>query len=107
MKLVISKNKDGNGYYTKLSNEYNGQKSEMYLSLQLSKDLGELEYGLYEVDGFMSCYTAKDGVKPKMIITKATKIEKKAELVVDEKVENDPYADFGEELELTDADLPF
>lgn len=107
MKLVISKNKDGNGYYTKLSNEYNGKKSEMYLSLQLSKDLGELEYGLYEVDGFMSCYTAKDGVKPKMIITKATKIEKKAELVVDEKVKNDPYAEFGEELELTEFDLPF
>ena len=107
MKLVISKNKEGNGYYTKLSNEYNGQKSEMYLSLQLGKGLGELEYGLYEIDGFMSCYTAKDGVKPKMIITKATKVEKKAKLVVDEKVENDPYAEFGEELELTDADLPF
>ena len=107
MKLVISKNKDGNGYYTKLSNEYNGKKSEMYLSLQLGKELGELEYGLYEVDGFMSCYTAKDGVKPKMIITKATKIEKKAELVVDEKVKNDPYAEFGEELELDDSMLPF
>ena len=66
MKLVISKNKDGNGYYTKLSNEYNGKKSEMYLSLQLSKDLGELEYGLYEVEGFLSCYTAKNNeVKPK------------------------------------------
>ena len=107
MKLVISKNKDGNGYYTKLSNEYNGQKSEMYLSLQLGKGLGELEYGLYEVDGFMSCYTAKDGVKPKMIITKATKIEKKAELVEDKNVEIDPYAEFGKQIELTDEDLPF
>ncbi len=107
MKLVISKNKDGNGYYTKLSNEYNGKKSEMYLSLQLSKELGELEYGLYEVDGFLSCYTGKDGVKPKLVITKATKIEKKAELVVDENVEIDSYAEFGEEITLTDADLPF
>ena len=37
MKMVISKNKDGNGYYTKLSNEYNNQKSEMYMSLQIPK----------------------------------------------------------------------
>jgi hypothetical protein len=107
MKLVISKNKEGNGYYSKLTNEYNGKKSEMYLSLQLSKELGELEYGLYEVDGFMSCYTAKDGVKPKMIITKAKKVEKKPELEVNEKVKNDPYADFGQQIELTDEDLPF
>lgn len=103
MKVVISKNKDGNGYYTKLSNEYNGKKSEMYLSLQLSKELGELEYGLYEVDGFMSCYTAKDGVKPKMIITKATKIEKKAEQSNNMEI----YEDFGKELELDSMELPF
>lgn len=44
MKIVISKNKDGNGYYTKLTNEYNNQKSEMYLSLQIGKNVGELEY---------------------------------------------------------------
>jgi len=103
MKLVISKKKDGNGYYTKLSNEYNGKKSEMYLSLQLGKELGELEYGLYEVDGFMSCYTAKDGVKPKMIITKATKIEKKAEKSSNMEI----YEDFGKELELDSMELPF
>ena len=83
MKLVISKNKEGNGYYSKIVNEYNNEKSEMYLSIQLGKSVGELEYGLYEVDGFISCYNSKDGsVKPKLVITSAkhtTKYEKKEE----------------------------
>ena len=84
MKLVISKNKEGNGYYTKLTNEYNNQKSEMYMSLQIPKG-NDLEYGLYEVDGFLSCYTANDGtVKPKFVVTNAVptkKYEKKEETV--------------------------
>ena len=109
MKIVISKNKDGNGYYTKLTNEYNNQKSEMYLSLQIPKG-NDLEYGLYEVDGFLSCFTAKDGtVKPKFIITNAiptTKYEKKQEVKQEQKEEpkqeNNPFAEFGECIEITD-----
>lgn len=77
MKLMISKSKDGNSYYSKITNEFNGQKTEMFLSIQLSKSMGELEYGMYNVDGFMSCYKAKDGsVKPKLIITSATPVTK-------------------------------
>ena len=78
MKLMISKSKDGKSYYSKITNEFNGQKTEMFLSLQLSKSMSELEYGMYEVDGFISCYKAKDGsVKPKLIITSATPVTKK------------------------------
>ena len=104
MKIMISKNRDGNGYYTKLSNEYNNQKSEMYMSLQIPKG-NDLEYGLYEVDGFLSCFTAKDGtVKPKFVITNAvptTKYEKK-EAPVEAPTEEDPFTAFGREVEIED-----
>lgn len=111
MKIVISKNKDGNGYYTKLTNEYNNQKSEMYLSLQIPKE-NNLEYGLYEVDGFLTCYTGKDGqVKPKFVVTNAiptTKYEKKQEVkqeVKEEpKQENDPFAEMSKQVELDITD---
>ncbi len=105
MKLVISKNKEGNGYYTKLSNEYNNQKSEMYMSLQIPKG-NDLEYGLYEVDGFLSCFTAKDGtVKPKFVITNAiptTKYEKKEAPVEQPAPEEDPFSTFGNYVEVND-----
>lgn len=110
MKLVISKNKEGNGYYTKLVNKYNNEESEMYLSIQLGKNVDELEYGLYEVDGFMSCYKEKDGsVKPKLVITSAkptTKYEKKEEKDINEKIhENDPFEEYGEKIEVNDSFL--
>lgn len=108
MKIVISKNKDGNGYYTKLSNEYNNQKSEMYMSLQIPKE-NNLEYGLYEVDGFLTCYTGKDGqVKPKFVVTNAiptTKYEKKqkVEQPIEQPIEeNDPFEEFGESIDIDD-----
>lgn len=110
MKLVISKNKDGNGYYTKLVNKYNNEESEMYLNLQLGKNVGELEYGLYEVDGFLSCYNSKEGVKPKLIITSAkptTKFEKKEETKSDKITHNDlqdddPFTEYGNMVEIDD-----
>jgi hypothetical protein len=78
----------------------------MYLSLQIPKG-NDLEYGLYEVDGFLSCFTAKDGtVKPKFVITNAvptTKYEKKEipEQPVEESApEEDPFAAFGQEVEI-------
>ena len=77
MKLMISKNKDGKGYYSKIQNDYNGKHTEKYLNIQPPKDT-ELEYGLYDVDGFLSTYEKKDGtVELKLIITKYEKIEKK------------------------------
>lgn len=106
MKLVISKNKDGNGYYTKITNEYNNEKSEMYLSIQLGKSVGELEYGLYEVDAFISCYNSKDGsVKPKLIITKAKPINKKEKDINEEIHENDVFTEYGEQVEIDDTFL--
>lgn len=110
MKLVISKNKDGKGYYTKLVNKYNNEESEMFLSIQLGKNVKELEYGLYEVDGFLSCYNSKDGdVKPKLVITSAkptTKFEKKEEKDINEEIHtNDPFEEYGNMVEIDDAFL--
>ena len=81
----------------------------MYLSLQIPKE-NDLEYGLYEVDGFLTCYTGKDGqVKPKFVVTNAiptTKYEKKQEAKQEVKEEptqeNDPFAEFGEQITIDD-----
>lgn len=101
MKLMISKN--DKGYYTKITNEYNNEKTELYLTIQLSKSLGELEYGLYEVDGFMSCFNSKDGVKPKLILTSARKIEKKSnEITHNDLQDDDPFTQYAEQVEIND-----
>ena len=104
MKLVISRNKEGNGYYSKIQNDYNGKHTEKYLSIQVPKDT-ELEYGLYEVDGFLSTYEKKDGaVELKFVLTDANRIEKK---------EENPYKDMSvkteqqQQFEITPEDLPF
>ena len=105
MKLVISKNKEGN-YYTKITNEYNNEKTEMYLNIQLGKNVGELEYGLYEIDGFLSCFKGKDGsVKPKLIVTSAkptTKYEKKVAEEIKQEEVTDPFQEFGEQISIED-----
>ena len=111
MKLVISKNRDGNGYYSKITNDYNGKHTEKYLTVQPPKDF-DLDYGLYDVDGFLSTYEKKDGtVEFKLALTSATRIlQDKKEVVT-----KDPYEEFGEkikskaseQLEITSDDLPF
>ena len=107
MKLVISKNKEGTGYYTKIVNDYNNERQEMYFTIALSKNVGELDYALYEVDGFLSCYKTKDGeVKPKLVITSAKptkKFEEKVEQPKQETTEEyDPFSEFGESIEISD-----
>lgn len=108
MKLMISKNKEGNGYYSKIQNDYNGKHTEKYLNIQIPKDT-ELEYGLYDVDGFLSTYTKKDGnVEFKFIITKYEKIEKeepKEEKTVKEQT-TEAFEEFGQEIDLSE-ELPF
>ena len=105
MKLLISKN--DNGYYTKITNEYNNEKTELFLTIQLSKNVSALEYGLYEVDGFMSCYKGKDGnVKPKLIITSATLVPKKNDKIThDDLQDDDPFTQMSEQVEIDDQFL--
>lgn len=68
MKLLINKSKDGKGYYTTIKNNFNGEEIKMYIPLQLKKGL-EVEYGLYDVNCFISCYKANDGqIKPKIVV---------------------------------------
>lgn len=109
MKLVISKNKDGKGYYSKIQNDYNEKHTEKYLNIQVPKG-EDLEYGLYEVDGFLSTYEKKDGtVDFKFIVTKY------ARLLKEDKPKEDPYAEMGKQVTIdeyesdvvSDDDLPF
>lgn len=112
MKLVISKNKEGNGYYTKVQNDYNGKHTEKYLSLTLPKGV-DVEYGLYDVDGFLSTYEKKDGVVEfKLVITDITQIQQFKEV---EKTSNNPFKDFNDktdfdvdhQIKIENEDLPF
>ena len=114
MKLVISKSRDGKGYYTKVQNDYNGKHTEKYLSLTLPKGT-DVDYGLYDVDGFLSTYEKRDGnVEFKLVITDLTQIQQFKEV---EKTSNNPFKDFGdnikteskigEQIEITSEDLPF
>lgn len=114
MKLVISKSRDGNGYYTKIKNEYNGKTMEKYLSLSLPRGV-DVDYGLYDIDGFLSVYEKKDGnVEFKLVITDLTQIQQFKEV---EKTNNNPFKDFGdniktesqigEQIKIEPEDLPF
>lgn len=112
MKLVISKSRDGKGYYTKVQNDFNGVHTEKYLSLQIPKGT-DLEYGLYDVDGFLSTYQKKDGtVEFKLVVTDVTQIKQ-----FKETESSDPFKEFGEsiktesqigeQIEINPDDLPF
>lgn len=112
MKLVISKSRDGKGYYTKVQNDFNGVHTEKYLSLQIPRGT-ELEYGLYDVDGFLSTYQKKDGtVEFKLVVTDVTQVKQ-----FKETEPSDPFKTFGDnikteseigqQIEITDEDLPF
>ena len=112
MKLVISKSRDGKGYYTKVQNDFNGVHTEKYLSLQIPRGT-ELEYGLYDVDGFLSTYQKKDGtVEFKLVVTDVTQIKQ-----FKETKPSDPFKEFansmttefdtGEQIKITDDMLPF
>ena len=114
MKIVISKSRDGNGYYTKVQNDYNGKHTEKYLSLQLPKGT-DVDYGLYDIDGFLSTYEKKDGnVEFKLVITDLTQIQQFKE---PQNTSNNPFKDFGdniktesqigEQIQITSEDLPF
>lgn len=103
MKITISRNNKGS-YYTTLKNNYNGVESKMYMSVQLPRDM-ELEYGSYDVNCFLSCYTGNDGVvRPKIVVTglknKKTDVDKKQTT----EEEKDPFAEFGEEIDLSNDD---
>lgn len=113
MKIMISKNKDGNGYYTKIQNDYNGKHTEKYLTLQLPRDT-DLEYGLYDVDGFLSTYEKRDGtVEFKLVITDVqllrdfNKVEQNTETKKENILREKTESDWGKQIEITEDDLPF
>lgn len=114
MKLVISKSREGNGYYTKVQNDYNGKHTEKYLSLQLPRGT-DVEYGLYDIDGFLSTYEKRDGsVEFKLVVTDLTQIQQFKEkqnnsdnLFKDFESSFKTESKIGEQIKITEEDLPF
>lgn len=107
MKLVISKSRDGKGYYTKVQNDFNGIHTEKYLSLTLPKGT-DVEYGLYDVDGFLSTYQKKDGtVEFKLVVTDVTQVKQFKEPFKTFGDNIKTKSNIGEQIEITSEDLPF
>ena len=120
MKLVISKSRDGKGYYSKIQNDFNGVHIEKYLSVQVPKEF-DLNYGLYEVDGFLSVYNKKNGTSEfKFVLISADLIKEFEKVENAQKNENtvqNPYEEFansmttefdtGEQIQIKNSDLPF
>lgn len=103
MKLIISKSKNGS-YYSKIKNDYNGKHTEKFLSLQLPKD-NEYEYGLYDVDGFLSTYEKKDGtVEFKFVITDVMLVEKYDNY---KEMKTKTESDIGQQIRIDSSELPF
>ena len=101
MKLMISKSKDGNSYYSKIQNDFNGKHTEKFLSLQIPKQ-NNLEYGLYDVDGFISCYEKKDGTTEfKFVVTNAVLVTKKQ---TKKETQSDPFTEMQRQVELDITD---
>ena len=111
MRITISKSRNGNGYYTALKNNYKGVESKMYMPVQLPREM-ELEFGTYDFICFLSCYTGNDGiVRPKIVLTSlkekniyttGQQNSGQVSTQVTEQVNNDPYAEFGKEINLDD-----
>lgn len=103
MKLIISKSKNGS-YYSKIKNDYNGKHTEKFLSLQLPKD-NEYEYGLYDVDGFLSTYEKKDGtVEFKFVATDVMLVEKYENY---KEMKTKTESDVGQQIRIDSSELPF
>ena len=97
MKINISKGKDNKGYYTTLKNKYNNEEFKTYMTVQLKKELGDIDYGVYDVNCFLSCYKTQSGeVKPKLVVTEI----KGKPAITQEETNSDPYADFGEQIQI-------
>ena len=98
MKISISKGKDNKGYYTTLKNKYNNEEMKMYMTVQLKQGLGELDYGVYDVDCFLSCYKTQSGeVKPKLVVT-----EIKGKPATTKESNEDIFESFGNEVVIDD-----
>ena len=101
MKISISKSKDGKGYYITLKNKYNNEELKTYMTVQLKKELGDIDYGVYDVNCFLSCYKTQNGeIKPKLVVT-----EIKGKPATTKESNEDIFADFGSEIDLNDNDL--
>ena len=99
MKISISKNKENRGYYTTIKNKYNNEEMKMYMTVQLKQGL-EVDYGVYDVDCFLSCYKTQSGeVKPKLVVTE---IKGKPATTKEETSNEDIFESFGNEVVIDD-----
>lgn len=117
MKLWITKKLfDGKPSYSTTIKSKDKDQNEIkyYLPISFMKVEEPNENCEIEIkDGFYGCFNSKDGIKPKLII-KAYTVERLSEYNTTANTpndvqtsQNDPYEAFGNEIELTDDDLPF
>lgn len=100
MKINISKNKENRGYYTTLKNKYNNEEFKTYMTVQLKKELGDIDYGVYDVNCFLSCYKTQNGeIKPKLVVTE---IKGKPATTKEETSNEDIFESFGNEVVIDD-----
>ena len=98
MKISISKSKDNKGYYTTLKNKYNNEEFKTYMTVQLKKELGDIDYGVYDVNCFLSCYKTQNGeIKPKLVVT-----EIKGKPATTKESNEDIFESFGNEVVIDD-----
>lgn len=98
MKISISKNKKGTGYYTTIKNKYNNEEMKMYMTVQLKQGLGDIDYGVYDVDCFLSCYKTQSGeIKPKLVVT-----EIKGKPATTKESNENIFVDFGNGIVIDD-----
>ena len=103
--------KDFNGYATYsigLSNKkQDGSYENGYMKCKFKKDVEvEDKTKMIIKDGFVTFYKTKNNdTVPVLFITEFE--EYKGKIEINKKAEKDPYEQIGEEIELTDAELPF
>ena len=98
MKISISKSKENRGYYTTIKNKYNNEEFKTYMTVQLKKELGDIDYGVYDVNCFLSCYKTQNGeIKPKLVVT-----EIKGKPATTKESNEDIFESFGNEIVIDD-----
>jgi hypothetical protein len=108
MKLYI--NKTQYGYSTTCKDKQGDLKT--YMDLQFKKG-EEPKTDQIEIDNaFFSCYQSKDGIKPKMIVMSYAEIGKgfeEGQAPREERrtLDDQPFADFGDTVELSEEDIAF
>ena len=97
----------GNAYYKMglSKKDQNGNYMNGYIDCRFRKDATiDCSKKIYLQDCWLDFYVKDKVTKLYVFINKFDYV---SDVIENSKIENDPFKDFGEEIELTDEDLPF